>query len=135
MPVSTGQSRYMHGVVPAAKFIGGEVVNQQGENMGQIHELVIDARDGRLAYAVLSLGGLLGRGNKLFAIPWCTLEFSNAGNKCVLKVDKQRLEIAPGFDKDAEWPNFADRIWGDRLYKCYGCEPYWMRHFDDPGAC
>jgi len=125
MEVSTRKSDVKYGVVSASKIIGEAVENRQKENLGKIHELVIDAKEGRLAYAVLSFGGFLGMGNKLFALPWKAFEFSNTENKLILNVDKKKLETAPGFDKDAKWPDFADRTWGDGIYKYYGCEPYW----------
>ena len=125
MEVSTRKSADMYGVVLASKIIGEAVVNRQDENLGKIDELVIDAREGRLAYAVLSFGGFMGMGNKLFAMPWRAFEFSNTENKLILNVDKEMLKTAPGFDKDAKWPDFADRTWGDGVYKHYGLEPYW----------
>jgi hypothetical protein len=125
MEVSTRKSDVKYGVVSASKIIGEAVENRQKENLGKIHELVIDAKEGRLAYAVLSFGGFMGMGNKLFALPWKAFEFSNTENKLILNVDKKKLETAPGFDKDAKWPDFADRTWGDGIYKYYGCEPYW----------
>jgi len=125
MEVSTRKSADMYGVVLASKIIGEAVVNRQDKNLGKIHELVIDAKEGRLVYAVLSFGGFMGMGNKLFAMPWEAFEFSNTENKLILNVDKKKLETAPGFDKDAKWPDFADRIWGEGVYKYYGLEPYW----------
>ncbi len=123
--VSTRKSEDMYGVVSASKIIGEAVVNRQNENLGKIHELVVDAKEGHLAYAVLSFGGFMGMGNKLFAMPWKAFEFSNTENKLILNVAKERLEVAPGFDKDSKWPDFADRTWGDSIYKFYGFEPYW----------
>jgi sporulation protein YlmC with PRC-barrel domain len=125
MEVSTRKSADMYGVVLASKITGEAVVNRQDENLGKIHELVIDAKEGRLAYAVLSFGGFMGMGNKLFALPWEAFEFSNTENKLILNVDKKKLETAPGFDKDGKWPNFVDRIWGEDVFKYYGLEPYW----------
>lgn len=125
MEVTSRPTQEMYGVVSASKIIGEMVVNRQDENLGKIHELVIDAREGRLAYAVLSFGGFMGMGNKLFAMPWKAFEFANTENKLILNVDKKKLEAAPGFDKDATWPDFADRVWGDGIYKYYGYEPYW----------
>jgi len=125
MAVATRKSAEMYGVVSASKIIGEAVINRQNENLGKIHELVIDANEGRLAYAVLSFGGFMGMGKKLFAMPWKAFEFSNTENKLILNVDKEKLENAPGFDKDAKWPDFADRTWGDSIYKYYGYEPYW----------
>ena len=125
MTVTSRKTAEMYGVVSASKIIGEDVVNRQNENLGKIHELVIDAKEGRLAYAVLSFGGFMGMGKKLFAMPWKAFEFSNTENKLILNVDKKKLETAPGFDKDAKWPDFADRTWGDGVYKYYGLEPYW----------
>ena len=125
MEESTRKPDRMYGVVSASKIIGEAVENLQKEKLGKIHELVIDAKEGRVAYAVLSFGGFMGMGNKLFAMPWKAFEFSNTENKLILNVDKKKLETAPGFDKDAKWPDFADRTWGADIYKYYGYDPYW----------
>ena len=125
MEESTRKPDRMYGVVSASKIIGEAVENLQKEKLGKIHELVIDAKEGRVAYAVLSFGGFMGMGNKLFAMPWKAFEFSNTENKLILNVDKKKLETAPGFDKDAKWPDFADRTWGTGIYKYYGYDPYW----------
>lgn len=113
------------GVVSASKVIGEAVTNRQNENLGKIHELVFDAQGGRLAYAVLSFGGFMGMGNKLFALPWAALEFAAKENKLILDVDKDKLKSAPGFDQDAKWPDFADRTWGSSIHTFYGVAPYW----------
>ena len=114
-----------YGVALASKLIGESVINQQNEDLGNIRELVIDAQSGRVAYAVLSFGGFLGMGTKLFAMPWGAFEFSVDRDKLVLNVDKEKLKSAPGFEKDAKWPDFADRAWGQSVYNYYGYSPYW----------
>jgi sporulation protein YlmC with PRC-barrel domain len=125
MAVAVRSTAEMYGVVSASKIIGEAVVNRQNENLGKIHELVIDAKEGQLAYAVLSFGGFLGMGNKLFALPWRAFEFASTQNKLILNVDKEKLKAAPGFDRDAKWPDFADRNWGDDIHRYYGYDPYW----------
>lgn len=52
---------------------GDSVVNGEGETLGEIKNIMIDVLRGRVAYAVLSFGGFLGMGNRLFAIPWSAL--------------------------------------------------------------
>ena len=126
MQVASRNTAEMYGVVSASKIIGEAVINRQNEDLGRIHELVIDAKEGRLAYAVLSFGGFMGMGNKLFAMPWKAFEFAATENKLILNVDKEKLKAAPGFDKDAKWPDFADRTWGKGIYEYYGFDPYWM---------
>ena len=126
MQVATRDTAEMYGVVSASKIIGEAVINRQNEDLGKIHELVIDAKEGRLAYAVLSFGGFMGMGNKLFALPWKAFEFATTENKLILNVDKEKLKAAPGFDKDSKWPDFADRTWGKGIYDYYGFDPYWQ---------
>jgi sporulation protein YlmC with PRC-barrel domain len=125
MQVDSRNATEKYGIVSASKIIGEAVVNRQNENLGKIHELVIDAKEGRLAYAVLSFGGFMGMGNKLFALPWRAFEFAKNENKLILNVDKEKLKAAPGFDQDAKWPDFADRTWGSSIYRYYGYDPYW----------
>lgn len=122
--VEAKTARYMD-IVPAKKtIIGSNVVNAQNEDLGKIEDLVLDAGEGRIAYAVLSFGGFLGMGEKYFAIPWNAFHFNSRESRAVLNVDKKLLENAPGFDKD-KWPNFADATFGNSIYKHYGYTPYW----------
>jgi len=115
----------MYGVVPASKIIGETVVNRQGENVGKIIELVIDAKKNRVLYAVLSFGGFMGMGNKLFAMPWEAFEFSTTDNKLILNVDKEKLNTAPGFEKGDNWPDFKNTLWGESIYNYYNYVPPW----------
>ncbi|HVS03537.1 MAG TPA: PRC-barrel domain-containing protein, partial [Thermoanaerobaculia bacterium] len=87
-------------------------------------ELMIDVDQGRVAYAVLSFGGFLGMGDKLFAIPFESLRLDATKEHFLLDLPKERLEKAPGFDKD-NWPSTADRTWGEEIHRFYGVEPYW----------
>jgi hypothetical protein len=103
---------------------GNDVVNAQGEKLGDIKSIMIDVPSGRVAYAVLSSGGFLGIGEKLFAIPWSALTL-DADNKCfILNIDKERLKNAPGFDKD-HWPSMADQRWATEVHSYYQRRPYW----------
>jgi sporulation protein YlmC with PRC-barrel domain len=115
----------MHPKVLRTKDIFSDRVrNAAGDNLGKIEELAIDVNTGRVAYAVLSFGGILKMGNKLFAIPWEALNLDTQNKEFVLNVDKTRLENATGFDKD-NWPDMADPRFGTTIYKHYGYKPYW----------
>jgi hypothetical protein len=104
--------------------LGDRVVNPQGEHLGEIKELMIDPQTGHVGYAVLSFGGFLGMGDKLFAIPFRALELNADRKEFVLNVPKDKLKTAPGFDKN-EWPKSADRKWGTEIHTFYGTTPYW----------
>lgn len=95
------------GILSATTLIGDSVKNYDGEDLGKIEELMIDLHSGRIAYAVLSFGGFLGIGNKLFAIPWEFLAVDQEEECFRLDIDEDRLEHAPGFDQDS-WPQTMD---------------------------
>lgn len=111
--------------VLAASTLTGEVVkNRKGEKLGHIKDFMIDLRTGRIAYCVLSFGGFLGLGDKLFAVPWNAMVLDTEDHAFFLDVDKERLKKAPGFDKN-DWPDMTDRVWGQTIYAFYGGRPYW----------
>jgi len=110
--------------VRASNIIGTDVVNSNGDDLGDIKEVVIDPNTGKVAYAVVSFGGFLSMGEKLFAIPFSALVYDEAENEYVLDVSKERLESAPGFDAD-NWPSMSDEKWNRDVYKYYERPPYW----------
>ncbi len=116
-----------HGPGPALMgadtLMGNEVVNQSDETLGDIKEIMLDMRSGRVGYAVLSFGGFLGMGEKLFAVPWNALTLDTEHKRFVLNVEKERLKDAPGFDKQ-HWPDMADQLWANKIHSYYGTAPY-----------
>ncbi len=107
----------------AETLIGSDVFNKQDEDLGDIKEIMLDMRSGHVAYAVLSFGGFLGMGGKLFAVPWRALTLDTENKRFVLDVERDRLSRAPGFDKD-KWPNMADAAWAESIHAYYGTKPY-----------
>ena len=126
MPQTNKATRWgMPSVLAADSLTGDKVVNRQKEDLGTIQHLMIDLQKGRVAYAVLSFGGFLGMGEKLFAIPWSALTVDTVERQFVLNVGKDLLERAPGFDRD-NWPDMADRTWGTDVSTYYSANPYWL---------
>lgn len=111
-------------VLSADTLAGDKVVNAAGEDLGKIEDFMLDVESGRIRYAVLSFGGVLGIGSKLFAVPPEALTVDMPNKRLILDIDRTRLENAPGFDKD-NWPNFADPALGREIYDYYGRTPYW----------
>ncbi|WP_420459790.1 PRC-barrel domain-containing protein [Neolewinella sp.] len=108
-------------ILSSTSITGTNVTNQKGENLGEIKDLMIDTESGRVNYAVLSFGGFLGLGDKYFAIPFEAFSVNTTTEKFVLNVSKDRLENAPGFDKD-NWPKTNDHTYWNNLYTHYGVE-------------
>ena len=110
--------------VKASSIIGTNVVNPEGDSLGQFKEIVIDPNSGRVAYAVVSLVRSFVMGEKLFAIPFSAFAYNMTKNEYVLDVSKERIVEAPGFDPD-HWPLLSDEKWNRDIYKYYGRPPYW----------
>jgi sporulation protein YlmC with PRC-barrel domain len=111
-------------VMAADTLQGDDVVNAAEEDLGKIQDIMLDVPSGRIAYAVLSFGGFLGMGDKLFAIPWSALKLDPDNHRFILDINKEQLKNAPGFDKD-HWPSMADQQWAMEVHSYYGRRPYW----------
>ena len=103
----------------ADTLLGNDVYSQNDEDLGDIKEIMLDMRTGKVSYAVLSYGGFLGVGEKLFAVPWQALKLDTENKRFILNVDSAKLDSAPGFDKD-HWPNMADQTWINSINSYYG---------------
>lgn len=126
--MGTTYLRSRAGVMDSAKIVGCKVENSKGENLGKIESLMLDLGEGRVLYAVLSFGGFLGMGDKLFPVPLEALSFrtNEKGNleRCIMDVEKETLKGAPGYDKD-NLPSHADRTFASGVYLHYGYTPWW----------
>lgn len=117
-------NRSMQQVSRSSKITGAKVKNTTGESLGDIKDLVIDPSNGQVVYAVVSFGGVMGMGNKLFAIPWRALHWTSPKDYYVLDLDKDTLKNAPGFDKK-HWPDSSDSwdLQREGLNQFYGVSP------------
>lgn len=108
-------------LMSASSLLGNDVYNKDGEDLGDVKEFMIDMASGKVAYAVLSFGGLMGMGDKLFAVPWAALELDTSNKRFTLNVLKDALKDAPGFDKD-QWPSMSDKTWASGVHQFYGTQ-------------
>src|ERR1700736_2204440 len=121
--VHTEYSTPYRRVLSASTLAKDSVRNRLNEDVGSIKEIMIDVPSGRVAYAVLSVGGFFGMGDRLFAVPWRSLVLDEDRKCFILDVDKRRLENAPGFDT-SNWPDMTDPEWG------MGLDNYWTDNGD-----
>ncbi|MDF2530157.1 MAG: PRC-barrel [Gammaproteobacteria bacterium] len=105
-------------LMTASQLIGQNVINSQDEDIGKIKELVIGLSSGKITYAVLSFGGFLGMGDKLFAVPFHLLKINPKKDFVILDIEKSKLENAPGFDKH-HWPDLNEPKWAESIEKYY----------------
>ncbi|MEX2492465.1 MAG: PRC-barrel domain-containing protein [Nitrospirales bacterium] len=105
------------GAYKASELVGKSVKNLQGDDLGSVEEIVIETT-GEAGYVVLTFGGFLGVGDKLFAVPWTALAHSPNGEHLTLDMEPKKLEKAPGFNKD-NWPDMQDENWRLVIFEFY----------------
>jgi len=114
--------------VRVSKVLDQNVRTVADEKLGEVEDLVIDPRNARIAYLVVSTGGFLGMGEKMHAIPWEAARAKTRTDKdnddLIVNVTKERLQKAPEFKKD-DWNRMTDPAYMSELYTYYGSRPYW----------
>ncbi len=103
----------------ASDLIGKDVKNMNGEDVGSIDDLVIGVND-QVAYAVVSVGGFLGIGDKLVAVPYNKFRMRGE-DVLVLDATKESLKKEAAFtyreDRDTYKARTKERVesWEKRV--------------------
>ena len=115
---------YAHELISSRRVEGTAVYNREGEKLGTIHSVMIGKRDGRIAYAVLSRGGILGIGSHVHPIPWDVLTYDVDQDGYVVDMSKERLEKAPSLTLD-ETDRPIDSEYQEQVSSYWGTMPWW----------
>ena len=120
--------------VPTNRLEQYNIVNEKGQDLGRVQNLVIDMVAGRIAFVVVTFvsqvgqelegKGILGLSDKWFAMPWEILAWRPEHRKFILDIKREVLEKAPGMDKD-KWMEEIDLKWLAKNSLHYGRSPYW----------
>jgi hypothetical protein len=111
-------------LISAGKVQGTHVYDTQGDNLGEVYDVMIDKRSGKIAYAVMSFGGFLGVGNSYHPLPWNTLKYDTRQGGYVVGLTREQLEGAPSFAR-GETPAWGDRGYEEGIHAYYKAAPYW----------
>ena len=112
--------RESYDVIAADKVEGTNVYNMSGEKIGSIHNVMIDKLSGRVVYATLAFGGVLGIGQKYHALPWDILTYNTELGGYQVNIDPDKLEHGPAATEDELTGNFQNQEWGRKVYDYYG---------------
>ena len=103
---------------------GTAVRRSDGNRVGTIERLMIDRTSGRVAYAVMSFGGVLGLGEEYMTLPWTSLKYSPDLDAFALDVSDDQLRDAPRRTSRGDDPA-VDRAWEEEVHRYYNATPYW----------
>ncbi|MQV46567.1 PRC-barrel domain-containing protein [Sinorhizobium medicae] len=113
-----------HDLIASDKVVGTTVYDMNGENVGSIERIILEKRGGRVAYAVMSFGGILGIGHEHYPLPWEMLDYDTSLGRFQVNITKEQVEGAPRYPagQDYDWSPESGR----RVYDYYGIAPYWV---------
>jgi sporulation protein YlmC with PRC-barrel domain len=112
-------------LVRGSKVIGAELFNQNGEDIGEIQNLLVHPNTGKIAYATCEVDKYATTGDKLTNVPWNLIRQSKKDTEgFVVNADKAKLTGAKYFG-DNNWPDYNDSAWHDGVYSYYGTDPFW----------
>jgi len=112
--MTTNAETSAHGIYAAGAFKGAGVHNYAGEALGKVDEFILDFETGRIAYVVVAMGGFLGLGDKLFAVPWELFTVKPVEHAFYADIEKQMLIDSPSFERSS-WPDMGDSAWADQI--------------------
>lgn len=117
LPDLENQERY----ILLTHFTDFNLVNGEGEDLGEVEDVLLDLAQGTVIYAVIDVGGFLGIGEQSVAVPWDRLTFDEESRQFVLDVDAETLENAPTIDL-SQWHDPVETEWDVEVVE------YWQSH-------
>ena len=112
-----------HQLISSRRVEGTPVYNRSDQRLGSIHSVMIDKKSGRVAYAVLSFGGIFGLGEHVHPVPWEVLTYDVDLDAYVVDLTREQLEKAPTLRLDeADRPQPEDY---EEVSGYYAKLPWW----------
>ena len=111
-----------HNLVSSADVEDTPVYSRNRELVGAIDHLMIDKVSGKVAYAVMRFGGILGFGEEYYPVPWTSLTYDVDDAGFVTDITREQLRAAPELPSD--WAE--NRDWERRTFDYWGMSYYWM---------
>src|SRR6185437_16322204 len=89
-------------LIASDKVEGTSVYNRKGEKLSSIYNFMVDKMSGKVEYAVLQFGGMLGLGSDYYPLPWDVLTYDEDQGGYVVELSKEKLENAPHYPAGRE---------------------------------
>lgn len=117
----------MRKLVRCAELEGTNVQGRDEKKLGEVEQIILDPNGNRIAYFVLGTGGVLGLGEKEFALPWepVKIMFDEEDDiEISFPASEESLKTAPEY-VDKDWKRMSDPVWIRQVYVFHSAKPYW----------
>ena len=106
---------------------GRSVVDGNGEDVGDVDDLMIDDTEKKVRFIRVSSGGFLGMGAQKFLIPVDAIK-QIKGDQVIVSHNREQIASSPAYD-----PDVVDEKYYNNLYGYYGYRPFWGVGYMYPG--
>lgn len=112
-------------IARATELLGRPIRStMEDDKLGTLSDMIIDGREGRVVYGVLTTGGFFGFGEELALVPYRALRYQEADDQFALDADEEAID-AVAFEDD-NWPDLTNERWASSLHLTFNEEPYWQ---------
>ncbi len=114
-----------HALIASDRVEGTPVKRSTGVEIGHIERLMIEKRSGKVAYAVMSVGGgIFGLNRRRFTMPWGVLNYNGDLGGYEVNLTDDQIRDAPQNTAEQHDASFA-REWEEHIHRYYNATPYW----------
>lgn len=93
-----------------------DVWNQEGDQVGEVNDMIVDLDNARISYVIVGTGGFLEIGEKDVLVPWDSLQLQTEGDDTtagdqhafILLIDQETFNNAPDTDVNAVLPGLGE---------------------------
>ena len=111
-------------VVGADELLGLDITDSRGERVGELWDIMLDLRTGRVAYGIVALARAPRWSERLIAVPWNAMHMDAQGDGFRIEALREWIERAPSMRPEL-LSNLRDREWAVLIHAYFGAKPYW----------
>lgn len=118
------QAESDHRLISANRVQGTALYDTAGSRLGTVEDVMLDKLSGQVAFAILSMGGFLGIGDRHHPLPWASLKYDTRLGGYVVDATREHLAAAPHYPS-GERPDLAGAE-GRRVHDHYKQRPIYL---------
>lgn len=120
MPTASGHTR----AIRASRVIGTKVYSTNGDEIGEIEDVILDKTTNNIMFAAIGFGGFLGMGEKYHPVPWALLDYQKDKGGYVVNATEEQLKQAPA-DSLRDLTENDGSTAREAAFEFYGAQRYW----------
>lgn len=134
------QNKMQTHFIPTSQLKLYNIVNDKGEDLGQVQNFILDMCSARIAYVLVAFEGFMGLTDKWIPVPFEALNWVPEKHRFETDIPRKTMEKAPTISK-SEWPDkflgqleMRDHsVWLESVYDYFDCTPYWIEYGEPCG--